>query len=256
MAILTQPVKDRVAAATVRFERGGQGVLVPGGLILTAAHVVNWPHTGAGVTLVMGVSESALDVDDEELVQKIDTAGGERLFVYPYAVEQVANLAVLGVLDNDNRWRYEADAFKQFCKTTPPVALAVADFQPSIVMQWEYRPMSAHILTHTGQWIWGQVRLISSGHRTLVLEPIEPIKDVTSGSPVVTDDGFLLGVVSRFQEMGMWCRDNPDDVKALRGIIQRPHLTAPVWLTTRMLRSEGDVGTVEAEEQIAAVIGA
>ena len=60
---MRQAIRDAVAAATVRFpERGGQGVLVPGGLILTAAHVVDRTDTGA---MALG--------DGEEFVQKIVT---------------------------------------------------------------------------------------------------------------------------------------------------------------------------------------
>ncbi len=39
--------KAKVARATVRFaKQGGQGVIVPGGLIVTAAHVITWVGTG------------------------------------------------------------------------------------------------------------------------------------------------------------------------------------------------------------------
>ena len=39
--------KAKVARATVRFaKQGGQGVIVPGGLIVTAAHVIAWVGTG------------------------------------------------------------------------------------------------------------------------------------------------------------------------------------------------------------------
>ena len=39
--------RRRVERATVRLvERGGQGVLVPGGFILTATHCINWCGTG------------------------------------------------------------------------------------------------------------------------------------------------------------------------------------------------------------------
>jgi hypothetical protein len=40
--------KAKIARATVRFlKQGGQGVVVPGGLIVTAAHVITWDGTGS-----------------------------------------------------------------------------------------------------------------------------------------------------------------------------------------------------------------
>jgi hypothetical protein len=115
MAIF-QTIKEAVAAATVRFpDRGGQGVLVPGDLILTAAHVVNWTHTG-----IMALG------DDERFIQSV-IAGGAPLLIYPRAIEPVADLAVLGALDD--QWAPdEYEAFERFCETTCAVKLATAEF--------------------------------------------------------------------------------------------------------------------------------
>ena len=45
---LNPKFKERVAAATVRIcGTKSQGVLVPGGYILTAAHCINWEGTGS-----------------------------------------------------------------------------------------------------------------------------------------------------------------------------------------------------------------
>ena len=42
--MLTEALQQRVADATVRFTKaeGGQGVLVSGGVVLTAAHCLDW----------------------------------------------------------------------------------------------------------------------------------------------------------------------------------------------------------------------
>jgi hypothetical protein len=84
----------------------------------------------------------------------------------------------------------------------------------------------AHVLTHTGRWISGHVRQIVTDAHNLALCPDEQIEGGTSGGPVVTDDGLLLGVVS-------WTGGR-------LGSIPRPHLTAPVWLARRMLGQEED----------------
>jgi Trypsin-like peptidase domain len=214
-----EAVKKRVAAATVRFNRrGGQGVLVPvsdrlgGGLILTAAHVIHWTHTGM---MTLG--------DDAEFIQEIAVAGGgkaardlwprgRRLLVYPLAVEPVADLAVLGA--PDGQWMPEAcAAFEQFCETTGAVALATAEFSFN-------KPIPAHVFTHTGRWISGRVKQMAPDAPRLVLETDEPIKGGTSGSPVVTADGLLLGVASSGNR---------------EALIPRPHLTAPAWLARQMV---------------------
>jgi hypothetical protein len=73
--MISLEIKHAVVGATVRFPERGQGVLVPGQLILTAAHVIEWRIEGA---MALG--------DDEEFLQTIE-AGGRALLVYPWAVE-------------------------------------------------------------------------------------------------------------------------------------------------------------------------
>jgi hypothetical protein len=208
---MLKTIKDAVAAATVRFpDRGGQGVLVPGGLILTAAHVINWTHTGR---MALG--------DEVEFVQQIE-AGAQSLLVYPLAVEPLADLAVLGALDD--QWHPDAaDAFEQFCEATLAVPLAIAEFPVGA-------RVPAHVFTHTGRWIAGCVKQWRPEAHSLMLEPDERIQSGTSGSPVVTDDGLLLGVVS-------WSGDSSesDEVWSRVGSLSRPHLRAPVWLARQMV---------------------
>ncbi len=89
-----EKVRRAGAAATVRFlekdgAHRGQGVLVPGPWILSAAHVVHWDHTGA----------MAGSFNEREFLQEITVAGGSRFRVYPQAVEPVHDLAVLGAVD-------------------------------------------------------------------------------------------------------------------------------------------------------------
>jgi hypothetical protein len=42
----------------------------------------------------------------------------------------------------------------------------------------------------------------------------------TSGSPVIDDNGLLVGVISH-------CAENP---AACNGLMPRPHLALPVWI--------------------------
>jgi S1-C subfamily serine protease len=190
---------DRVARATVHFPVGGQGVLVPGHLILTAAHVIDWDHTGR---MALG--------DDEAFIQPIETSG-RRFLVYPLAVEPVADLAILGAVDGQLLPEAE-EAFEQFCEATTPVRLATTEYPFDT-------PIPAHVLAHTGRWIAGRAAQMRPDSATLALTTDEAIQPGTSGSPVVTEDGRLLGVVSSGSHDSS---------------IPRPHLAAPVWLARRM----------------------
>jgi hypothetical protein len=100
----------------------------------------------------------------------------------------------------------ECEAFEQFCKTTTAIDLATADYPLN-------QPVPAHVLAHTGRWISGHVKQIAPAAPTLVLETDEAIRSGTSGGPVVTTDGLLLGLVS-------WSREGSGS-----GAIPRPHLT-------------------------------
>src|SRR5262249_32084812 len=75
--------RDRVLAATVSLsDLGGQGVLVPGGLILTAAHCIKWSGTGA---MVLG----------DYFVERIKTRDGRSFRASVCAAEPVADIAAL-----------------------------------------------------------------------------------------------------------------------------------------------------------------
>lgn len=194
--------KVRVEAATVKLlELGGQGVLVPGGYILTAAHCVNWSIKGG---MVLG----------DFCLHRIQTADGELLDVTPYAVEPVNDIAALGALD-DQAAPQKADAFEEFCESTPPVPVCTDEYAFG-----EYFPV--HIYTHKGEWIAGQAaRFGSFVTGSLFVEPDSSIEGGTSGSPVVNDRGQLVAIVSNTGEVG--------------GTSPRPHLALPGWIWARML---------------------
>jgi len=213
-----------VETATVRLVRRrahAQGVLVPGGLILTAAHCVHWRIDGR---MVLG-----------DLRLHRIKAGDRDLQVFPLAVEPVADLAVLGAPD-DQSYAEVADAFEAFCTTVEPVPLYTG--APHDL------PRVLHIFTHTGRWVTGRCRLPDlkgaaphvavhvrrewANNPRLFLDVDEPILGGTSGSPVVTEDGQLVGIMSVGSDPTPGQRDY--DAEAAR-----PHLAAPAWLVTRMV---------------------
>lgn len=178
--------KKRVAAATVAItERGGQGVLVPGGFIITAGHCVEWHGTGR---MTLG----------EHYIEQIKTKGGDEFNVAPIAVDHMADLAVLGDLDNQE-FPDDCEAFDTWREKTKPVLLN------TLVLQTR-QSLRVHILSHRGDWITGKVTRYGlpdqpPGGRIGIKTDVE-IPSGTSGGPVVDDNGHLVGVVSNSQKGG------------------------------------------------------
>ena len=93
--MLRENIYTDVANATVTLlGRGGQGVLVSGNLIITAAHCIDFKCEGQ---MVLG----------DYFIEEIKTTQG-KLKVAPLAVEPVSDVAVLGSLD-DQEFSEEAD---------------------------------------------------------------------------------------------------------------------------------------------------
>src|SRR4029077_9238341 len=101
-------IKARTEKATVRFMRQNrrqpvaQGVLVPGGFILTAAHGINWSGTGA---MALG----------DHYIETIQASDGFTSKVGPFAVEPVMDIAALAALDGLTFFS-ECEAFKMLCE--------------------------------------------------------------------------------------------------------------------------------------------
>lgn len=80
---MRQTQRAIIEAATVRIEsQGGQGVLVPGGLILTATHCIDWSGTGR---MVLG----------EHYLETVTTKNGARFRVSPWFADPLTDIAAL-----------------------------------------------------------------------------------------------------------------------------------------------------------------
>lgn len=198
--------QELVSAATVTLPRSqGQGVLVHGGFVLTAAHCIKW-STGGGMTL----GDHCL-----ELVNKQE-------LVFPLAVVAVEPLADIAVLASpDNQVFYDdAMSFGHFCDATPPVNVSTSNFRLG-------ERVRVHVLTHKGAWLTGKaVRYGIPGDQPwgrVCIEPDEPIESGTSGGPVIDDTGNLVGLVS-------WTSEGDDS----GGMMPRPHLALPRWTWMRI----------------------
>lgn len=224
--------RQTVVEATVRLPRkGGQGVRVQGGYVLTAAHCVDW-HTGGMMTL-------------DDSYERVETRTNQRLLMRVEAVEPVADIAVLGAGDNQTLGD-DADAFEEFCAET--AALNIADLKSPPPERFKPLTMAAlksrgpfkvpkpprrtiervHVLTHKGTWIEASASVNARG----VLGPCtwlqakQKIEGGTSGGPIVNERGELLGVVSHCCEQDL---GNGYD-----GAFPSPPRALPGWLWRRI----------------------
>ena len=117
---------------------GGQGVLVPGGFVLTAAHCITWDGTIAGMAL-----------GDHVHVHVRARTACFKLSVW--AVEPVADIGVLGEPDDLESCR-AFDAWRDKIKPVPISARALP----------VGKPVRVHVLSHEGRWIEGHATSRSS----------------------------------------------------------------------------------------------
>lgn len=183
----------------------GQGVLLPGELVVTAAHCVGWSSEGG-----MALGDYWL----EEVA-----VGGSTFRLSVLTVEPMADIALLGAPDA-GEFCDDAEAFGEFCASTVPTPICVAEFE--LLKKFPVR-----ILTHDRGWIEGEAQQCKEQATSLWVDAFGPIHGGTSGGPVVNAQGELVGVVSHF-----------DTEERPTGRIARPHLAIPVWATRRMLETE------------------
>jgi hypothetical protein len=180
-----------VAAATVRnrgyqsdHEKTGLGVLAGSGLLLTAAHCLEFDND-SGSRLVLG----------EHVHFEVETAGGDKLKAAPLFIESISDIAALGPLDRyayDDEW---VDAYESFRERTLPVALWKGEAP---------RPSAApcagefgiRIRTHDKRWISGTASVFLAGRPHLWMKTDERIDGRMSGGPIVNDSGELVSVVT------------------------------------------------------------
>ena len=188
-------------------------------MILALEHRSPHPLDEALIGLGMG----------DQVTIAIDTTRG-RLYVAPSAIEPVADLAVLGALDNQVFWD-QAAAYEAWCEATVPVRLSW-DALPTLT------PVRAAVLTHHETWLEGTVEQGGPGAHGIMLHFPDGIEGSTSGSPVVTAQGILVGLVS--QAGGA----EADAIhKGREGYAPRPHLALPLWLAEQVRAAEREQDT-------------
>jgi len=178
-------------------------------VILTAAHCTNFTCEG---WMVLG----------QYYIEEIETTAG-KFKVTPVAIEPMSDIAVLGALDGQT-FPDEEEQFEEFCAHVAPVPICRKDFEL-------FQEFPVYIHTHKRTWIEAEAQLCRPGGEMLWIEASQQIESGTSGGPVVTGAGELLGIVSHASIM-------TEGVPESMGRIPRPHLTLPVWVWRRIVSAE------------------
>lgn len=202
---------DVIEAATVKVSlttgEQGQGVLVPGNLVLTAAHCVRWSGSG-DMTLA-----------EDEYLAIVTTPTGATFVLKVLAVEPASDIAVLGAPDYQT-FTDDADRFEEWCEQTAPVPICYLQLEQGDSVE-------AFVLTHRHAWVAAEAirHRFAAPDGRIWIKYEEPIYGGTSGGPVVTPDGRLLGVVSHVNEI----LDGP-----CKGAIPLARLSLPQWVMARI----------------------
>jgi len=173
--MLKDHTMKNISKATVCIvKKGGQGVLVGGNLIVTAAHCITFDVEGG---MVLG----------DYFIEEIKTKG-RNLRVGPLAVEPVSDIAVLGALD-EQAFGKEVDKYKAFCQKTSPVPLCIREFEP-------FQDIPVYTYTRKKAWVRGRGIITTEYANMFSVETRDEIVPGDSGSPVVNETGELIGVIS------------------------------------------------------------
>jgi hypothetical protein len=201
--MLSHEIKALVEQATVSLTPGrGRGSLVNGSLILTAAHCVPFECYDR---------ETKLDELRRPIIIRNIPDGDKGILTKPFAAEPVEDVAVLGALDKQE----DAEQFKAFCERTTPLKLCDAEFPL-------FNKFPVHVFTHEGGWVAGLAQQCQINGTALLVEFEKSIPGGTSGSPIINNDGVVVGIISWVSE--------PNSNGRCSGSAPRPMLTLPVWM--------------------------
>ncbi len=174
--LLSNELRKTVENATVTIftkEHGtGRGFIVPGGLIITAAHCVDF-----NLEFMPG--------DDLEMT--FEGYDGTRFNAVLEFFEPISDVAVFVAID-EQRSPTKAGEYEQFVHSIKPIAVADLPREANF-------PIC--LFSHQHEWITGTSSVFSqTAARTLFAQTNGPIPSGTSGSPILNSRGEAVAVVS------------------------------------------------------------
>lgn len=93
------------------------------------------------------------------------------------------------------------------------------------------QPFPIALYTQTEQWIEGTGTLYRTADASLSIDMPSQIQPGTSGSPIVTDEGTIVAILSVMNVLREgYCQ----------GMEPRPHLALPVWTVRRIQETQID----------------
>ena len=207
-SMLDDELRKRVEKATVRFpKRGGQGVVVPGSLVLTAAHCIEWDLDGE------------MTLNENIFLEKIN-CDGRQIFAGIVVVEPVLDIAVLGE-PYGHTFYEESNDYIDTLELIEPIEIRTKDLE-------RYQAIHAFIFTHKRTWLEVAVQRSGNDGAPALVITGAPIEPGTSGSPVIDEEGRLIGVVSSCGTADPF----------FHGKIPRPNIALPVWVVDRILKKQ------------------
>lgn len=202
--------KKLIEKAVVNIKRyGGQGVLVPGGYILTAAHCVSVKYNAGKL---MG------NWDIEEIY-----AGNKSFKLDVYAAEAGCDIAILGELDNQAFTQNELQSFEVFVEETVPIPIFFGEIEL-------FKEIDVYVYTHFGTWIKGIAKRYNNQSGGIAISYNEKIKEGTSGSPIVNEKGEIIAIVSHCCKKAY-----KEKYEGSAPIISK---ALPVWMLERILNAK------------------
>jgi hypothetical protein len=187
-----------ILRATVNLpEKRGRGVLVPGNLILTAAHCLNYSTEGE---MVLG----------DHYLERVSAQGLE-FRLSAWFLDPVSDLAVLGEPDSQT-FPTDADAFWRFCESTRPVSI----FTDTVT---RFEKIRSWILNLNLEWVRAEMAQHGESGHIWGMTATKKIQGGASGGPIVDKSGRLLGIVSVASDGDM-----------SEGSAPNPNLALPIWI--------------------------
>jgi hypothetical protein len=176
-----------------------------------------------------------------DYVEWVKTADGGDLLLQVLAAEPIADVAVLGPLD-EQRCLAEADAFREFVESVEPVPLFLGELEPADIDprgEPERYTLQVWVLSHSRKWMRGTASIYQADQQTLCLESKGRIRSGASGGPVVTPAGELVGLVSHSPEQGTVISRGCERVEVHHGQAVRPSQALPVWVLNAIIAGQG-----------------